>query len=312
VQPASATTSAGQSVTLSVTPNGSGPFTYQWFQGPSGTTTMPVGTNSNTYATPPLFMTTNYWVRVTSGCNGGVASSNTATVTVVSTITRVQAANGTANSQPSITVNWPHPTTAGNLLVAVISGSNVTAIGPFTPPAGWLLATSSQGNNIHAAIYYYPNCPGGRTAETFAVARFPDLTLQLLEYSGIALSSPLDKTAYGGADTNSGTVQTGTTANTVQSKELIITALCTMTQTDFTSPTNSFVKVSALNVLWDLTTATFERIVSVPGTYGHSADVGGQTQWVGVVATFRSSDTTAANVRTAPSLLARTSAPRGW
>jgi PKD repeat protein len=296
VQPSSATTSAGQSVTLSVTASGSGPFSYQWYQGAAGVTTTPVGTNSSTFNTGPLFATTNYWVRVTSACNGGTVSSNTATVAVVSTITRVQAASGVANSQPSITVSWPHATTAGNLLVAVVSGSNVTAIGPFTPPAGWVLAKNYEWNNIHAAIYYYPNCPGGRTSETFTVARFPDLTLQLLEYSGIALSSPLDKTAFNGDNVVSGgTVSTGTTPATAQSKELIVSALCIQAQDSFASPTNSFITISNLNVFSTLTTATFERIVSAAGSYGHSATVGSSTQWVGVIATFKSADTTAAN-----------------
>jgi len=310
-QPSNATTTAGQGVTLSVTANGSGPFTYQWYQGAAPSTAAPIsGATASTFNTGPLSATTSFWVRVTSGCNGGVVSSNTATVTIVSVITRVQAASGMANSQPSITVSWPHATTAGNLLVATISGSNVTAIGNFTAPAGWLLAKNYEWNNIHAAIYYYPNNPGGRTAETFTVARFPDLTLQLLEYSGIASASPLDKTAFNGDNfVGGGTVSTGTTAVTAQSKELVISALCIYAQDNFTSPTNSFAEVSDLNVYWNLTTATFERIVTAPGAYGHSATVSASAQWVGVIATFKSADTTAANLGPATSLLAQASPP---
>ena len=60
---------------------GTAPFSYQWYVGTSGTTTTPVGTNSNSYTTPPLTSTTSYWVRVTNG--GGSIDSATATITVL-------------------------------------------------------------------------------------------------------------------------------------------------------------------------------------------------------------------------------------
>lgn len=294
-QPANTSITVGQSAMLTVTANGSGPFSYQWYQATAPSQTNPVGANSSSLTVTPA-ATAHYWVRVTSTCNGGAVNSNTATVTVgpSNVITRQQAATGTAQSQSSITVNWQRATTAGDLLVAVVSASNNTAIGNFTAPSGWLLAKNYEWNNINAAIYYYPNCPGGRTSETFSVARFPDLTLQLLEYSGIALASPLDKTAFDGDnDTHAGTVSTGTTAVTAQSKELLISATTIYAQTSFTSPTNSFSEVSDLNIGFNLTTATNERIVTVPGTYGHSSTTAGSGQWVGVIATFKSADTTA-------------------
>ena len=68
--PLSQSVTSGFSATLSVTPGGSGPFSYQWYEGASGTTTTPVGTNSASFTTPALTANKSYWVRVTGTCNG--------------------------------------------------------------------------------------------------------------------------------------------------------------------------------------------------------------------------------------------------
>ncbi|MBP7866001.1 MAG: hypothetical protein KA419_08615 [Acidobacteria bacterium] len=79
--PAGASLCSGQSTTLTVTATGSTPFTYAWYQGASGNTAIPVGTNSNTFGTPALLSSTSYWVRVTNAC--GTADSNAAALTVL-------------------------------------------------------------------------------------------------------------------------------------------------------------------------------------------------------------------------------------
>jgi predicted extracellular nuclease len=82
-QPQSQTITSGQSATLSVVASGTAPLSYQWFQGTSGDTSTPVGTNSASFTTPALSATTSYWVRVSNGA--GSAASNTATITVNAT-----------------------------------------------------------------------------------------------------------------------------------------------------------------------------------------------------------------------------------
>jgi subtilisin family serine protease len=285
-QPTSRTINPGQSTTFTVTaPNAT---SYQWYQGTAPSTTTPVGTNSNSLTVTPA-VTTSYWVRVTNAC--GFINSTTATVTLQTPgITRIQSAFSLANSQTSITANWPQPTQAGTFLVAVISGvmDPVPYIN-YTAPAGWTEAVRSEWNNIKLAVYYRPNNPGARTSETFTVSPgFHDMTLYILEYSGIVAVSPLDRTAIVGNSSNSGSVQTGFTQNTTQAKELVITALSTYTQTQFsTFPTDGYTEVYDKFVMFDLTTATYEKIVNAIGSYGHSASVGGNEQWVGLVATFR-------------------------
>lgn len=80
--PASKTINSGQSTTLTVVANGSTPLTYQWYQGLSGVTSNPVGTNSASFTTPVLTTTTNYWVKVTNAANPTGDNSTTATITV--------------------------------------------------------------------------------------------------------------------------------------------------------------------------------------------------------------------------------------
>ena len=81
-QPASQTIGTGQTAALTVIATGTLPLTYQWYQGLSGDTSTPVGTNSSSFTTPALTATKSYWVKVSNTL--GSASSNTATVTVSS------------------------------------------------------------------------------------------------------------------------------------------------------------------------------------------------------------------------------------
>jgi hypothetical protein len=81
--PSSATIDSGASTTLSVTASGTAPLTYQWYQGTSGITTIPVGLNQATFTpNPALDATTNYWVKVSNSANVAGANSGTATITV--------------------------------------------------------------------------------------------------------------------------------------------------------------------------------------------------------------------------------------
>ena len=87
--PASRTVNAGAAVQLSVAATG-GPLTYQWYQGDSGVTTTPVGTNSATLDFTAA-ATAKYWVRVTGACGQPVDS--TAAVVTVCAAPQVQSIN---------------------------------------------------------------------------------------------------------------------------------------------------------------------------------------------------------------------------
>lgn len=80
-QPANATISSGQTANLNVAATGAGSLTYQWYQGTSGDTTKPVGTNSSSFTSSPLSSSTSFWVSVSD--SGGSSSSSAAAITVV-------------------------------------------------------------------------------------------------------------------------------------------------------------------------------------------------------------------------------------
>ena len=80
-QPISQTVTSGTSVGLSVYAAGTAPLSYQWYIGASGDTSNPVvGATASSYLTPPLAVSTAYWVRVTNPVS--FANSATATLTI--------------------------------------------------------------------------------------------------------------------------------------------------------------------------------------------------------------------------------------
>jgi Ig-like domain CHU_C associated len=81
-QPASIAIDENTTTTLNVVAGGLAPFSYQWYQGLTGDTTMPVGTNSASFTTPALITDTSYWVKVTNATNTLGADSAAATVTI--------------------------------------------------------------------------------------------------------------------------------------------------------------------------------------------------------------------------------------
>jgi lysophospholipase L1-like esterase len=79
-QPSGVEISGGETATLAVVNSGSGPVSYQWYEGPVGVTTKPVGTDSPTFTTPVLYVTRSYWVRLSN--IAGTIDSDLATVSV--------------------------------------------------------------------------------------------------------------------------------------------------------------------------------------------------------------------------------------
>jgi len=79
-QPVSQSVASGAPATLTVTPFGSAPYTYQWYSGFAGMTGSPIlGANRSTFTTGAVTQPGSYWVRVTNAC--GSIDSLTAYVT---------------------------------------------------------------------------------------------------------------------------------------------------------------------------------------------------------------------------------------
>jgi hypothetical protein len=100
----------------------------------------------------------------------------------------------------SLTLPLNAPSTAGNLLVAIVADSDTADPSPvWGAPEGWQRVTETQqpGDGT-AAIFFYPNNPGGISSVTFRVATLHSpVQGQISEWSGADKTSPLD--AYGSA-----------------------------------------------------------------------------------------------------------------
>ena len=128
---------------------------------------------------------------------------------------------GTTNPLTSTATSF----TAGNLLVAIVgaSYSGVGASVTVTTPAGWTNSTVGSKNdgapNGGAAAFYMPNNPGGSQSWSWTTTINAGGTLitngyTILEFSGVATSTPLDLTAVAGATGASSSASVDTTAAT--------------------------------------------------------------------------------------------------
>ena len=81
--PVSVSIISGAYTTLTLAVSGSPTPTVQWYEGLSGNTTTPVGTNSMSFTTPALSVSTSYWARISN--SGGTVDSDTIVVSVGAT-----------------------------------------------------------------------------------------------------------------------------------------------------------------------------------------------------------------------------------
>jgi hypothetical protein len=76
------TISSNAAVTLEVTATGDATLHYQWYRGPSGDTSNPLGADSATFTTPALFSDAQFWVKVSNACTPA-ANSRSVNITVI-------------------------------------------------------------------------------------------------------------------------------------------------------------------------------------------------------------------------------------
>jgi hypothetical protein len=151
--PASTSVAGGQSAMLSVVATGDEPLAYQWYQGLSGDTSTPVGTNQSTYTTPPLAAETSYWVKVTNIANTLGAFSSTATVSIL------------AAAVPTVFTSSPLPTARTGLSYS----TNLLATGG-TTPYSWSLKTGSLPDGLSlSSDGVLSGTPSGFGSSTFTL-----------------------------------------------------------------------------------------------------------------------------------------------
>jgi hypothetical protein len=211
--------SSGQSSTLSVSPTGTGPFTYQWYVGPSGDTSNQIAgaTNSSTTVSPTV--TTSYWVKVTGQCAPASNSpATTVTVTVACTpIAGVSALPSTINvgqsSTLSVSTSGAGPFTfqwyRGGLgdTSNPIATSSSTVVSPTVSTAYWVHVTApcgSQDGNVtvfvnaactQSSITTHPSfatiAPGGSATLTVVAAGSAPISYQWYTGTSGNTNSPI-------------------------------------------------------------------------------------------------------------------------
>lgn len=208
--PQSTTINMGQTTTLSVTATGHAPLTYQWYQGSSGDTSTPVGTNASSFTTPTLLATTNYWVKVTNVANTTGANSDTATVTAQ------------APTDPGILTSSPLPTARTNVPYT----TTLTAVGGRTPYTwtvldgdfsdGLTLSTSGVLSGTSTSIGTATATVQVKDADNKTDTRVFELTISDLDIATTTLPTGVKGTAYsaplaatGGVEPYTWTIQGG-------------------------------------------------------------------------------------------------------
>jgi len=207
-------------------------------------------------------------------------------------ISRVQT-TAIGNNSPTITATWPAPTTAGNLLVAIISVRGGTGR-TITPPAGlgWTLAKrSDNGTTISTAIYYIQNAASQSGGSLWTLNVSSRATLTLVEYSGVAISSALDQT--GGTSGTGVTGNSGTTLTTTQANEVVVAGISANNSSrTYSAQSSAFTEVSEVNsggTSNGCATVFEEKIVSAVNAQNVTALISASSVWVGAIATFKES-----------------------
>lgn len=151
--PASTVIDSGGTATLSVTATGTEPLTYQWYQGTSGTTTIPVGTNSPSFTTPALSTTTSYWVRISNAENPTGVNSTTATVTVngITVSVTVAPASVLENGLSNLVYTFTRTGPTTSALTASFSVQGSATLNSDYRQSGASTYTASAGTVIFAA-----------------------------------------------------------------------------------------------------------------------------------------------------------------
>ncbi len=112
-------------------------------------------------------------------------------------------------------------TTAGNFLVAVVSGSTSNSN---TNAAGWALVKRTNTNGQDVEIWTKPNCGANEVAPQFTggAAGAPCMYGQLAEFSGVATAAPTDQTGSTSVDNPPATNTVTNGSVDAQSGDLVI------------------------------------------------------------------------------------------
>jgi hypothetical protein len=193
-------------------------------------------------------------------------------------ISRVQAKSAQVSPAASVSLTLNSATTSGNLLVLCVScyyaGANAGN--------AWT-ASDNKGNTWTSAvltdttgkmqIFYAQNITGGASHQVTLTVAGPSntyLIITVLEYSGVATSSALDKANAAFTATNTTAYTSPTSATTTQADELLIGCHHAYQSAATPTPATNWTTVATQAGSTFHTHAVQERIVTATGAYASS------------------------------------------
>ncbi len=182
-QPSGETISLGDTAILTVVASGTLSLSYQWYEGLSGDTSTPVGTDSNTYTTPALTTETNYWVRVTGQCDPP-ADSTTATISINSEPYLTIISN-VFDGPPTLQATWPTKT-----IVNCVWAANEEII--VSTPNTFLVPTIDA---TYSVILTASDSSVGIPNDIDVTVSYVDMNFELITYNSIANASNISRYA---------------------------------------------------------------------------------------------------------------------
>lgn len=198
-------------------------------------------------------------------------------------ITLVQPGSGVSTSGTTVTLTWNAATTAGNLLVAMVTAGQFAS--SLSTPSGWTSAIQKvNGSTYVAAIFFKPNA-ASQTTQAFSVPSGA-ATVVGLEYSGCDTSTPKDSTGSGSSFGSSASVNNAG-ATTVANEVWIFGAGIQSNSPGFGTPNNSFVtEKTQLSSSGNASTLLADKIVSATGTPTCAVSIT-SNNWIALIATFK-------------------------
>lgn len=213
-----------------------------------------------------------------------------------------QSGRGTGDSNISLAVTMAATPTNGNVLLAVVGVTDTDGYKTVTSivetNVAWTLQLRVQAypanwsdSYMNIEIWYGVVSPSASTDVTVNLSAAPNnrVTADIYEYSGMATSSFLDRTASNSGIANQ--TDTGTTANTTQNDELWIGGIVAVDPgTDQTTPTQSFTLYDGVHEHSSTGRKTslgyLEKIVAATGAANSGTTVS-NSDWTGCIATFK-------------------------
>lgn len=182
------------------------------------------------------------------------------------------------------------------LLVGVIThSSDDTSTISMSAPSGWTLIRQRSSDELTVAVWYRQAAPATSAAAVSASKRPRSILVRLLEFTGIAQASALDRVTLGSG--HGSTVFTGYSGTTAQADELIFAVAVNRY-----SSTRQSGFSGGLSKLYDTTSdgdhddhrsriTVHGGVTSQTGNYYLAGSLSANRDWVAILATFRGGTT---------------------